>query len=227
MFKKFSPACLWYALILLVISGTHGYSSEDAVSGSVQDGYRILSIQPNVLEQSFMVYRGDYIKFALPEKFESPIVEFPTLGQKKSLSQDIKTTPYFKMKKKEVVPFQINNIQGRIRVIEYQWEGYQTLTANQANNFIKDQNPVILDVRTPKEYSNGHLENSILIPVQYLEKRISELHKYKNRAILVYCHTGNRSSVASKILIDGEFSNVVNLKYGIIDWYKKKYKVVH
>lgn len=226
MFKIFFPACLRYALILLVISGTHGYSSEDAVSGLVQDGYRILSIQPSILDQSFMVYKGDYIKFSLPESLKNQVVEFPTLGQKKLLTHDIKTTPYFKMKKKEVVPFQISNIQGRIRVIEYQWEGYQTLTADQADKFIKDQNPVILDVRTPREYADGHLENSILIPLQYLEKRISELQKYKNRAILVYCRTGNRSTVASKILIDGEFSIVVNLSYGIVDWHKRKYKVV-
>lgn len=226
MFKNFFLTCLWYALVLFVASGTQVYSSEDAVSGSVQDGYRILNIKANILEQSFMVYKGDYIKFALPEDIRDPVVEFPTLSQKESLSNDIKTTPYFKMKKKEVVPFQIGNIRGRIRVIEYQWTGYQTLTADQANKLIKDQSPVILDVRTPGEYADGHLENSILIPVQYLEKRINELQEYKNKAILVYCRTGNRSTVASKILIDKEFSNVLNLKYGIVDWHKRKYKVV-
>jgi len=72
----------------------------------------------------------------------------------------------------------------------------------------------------------GHLENSILIPVQELQSRINELRAYKNNNILIYCATGNRSTVASKILIDSGFMKISNLKNGIAEWAKGQYRVV-
>ncbi|MBT7631924.1 MAG: rhodanese-like domain-containing protein [Desulfobacula sp.] len=117
-------------------------------------------------------------------------------------------------------------MKGKITVIEYHQASYKTLSSKDADGYIKTYKPLILDVRTQKEYAKGHLENSILIPVQELQKRIHELDVYKNNAILIYCASGNRSTVASKILIDSGFNKIFNLKYGILDWKTKKYPVV-
>ena len=54
-------------------------------------------------------------------------------------------------------------------------------------------------------------------------RRIGELAPYRNKDILVYCATGNRSTVASKILIDQGFTHIANLRHGIADWYQRKY----
>ena len=93
-------------------------------------------------------------------------------------------------------------------------------------DLIKNEGPLILDVRTQHEYNRGHLHNSVLIPVQELQSRYKELGNHKDREILIYCATGNRSTVASKILIDSGFKHIVNMRGGISDWIKKNYPVV-
>jgi len=202
------------------------YSSEKKVESKVSDGYRILNLEANQGIQEFTVYRGDYIKFRLPKTLGESIAVFPTLKEKKQLTHDLKTTSYFKMKQTGIYPFQIESARGRIIVIEYRQASYNILSSKDADAFIKSDKPLVLDVRTPREYKIGHLENSILIPVQELQKRINELDVYKNNAILIYCASGNRSTVASKILIDSGFNKIFNLKYGILDWKTKKYPVV-
>ncbi|WP_413847827.1 rhodanese-like domain-containing protein [Desulfobacula sp.] len=202
------------------------YSSEKKVLSKVSDGYRILNLEPNETAQDFTVYRGDYIKFRLPEKMGEAEAVFPSLKEKKQLTRDLKTTAYFKMKHRGIYPFHIRSMKGKITVIEYHQASYKTLSSKDADGYIKTYKPLILDVRTQKEYAKGHLENSILIPVQELQKRIHELDVYKNNAILIYCASGNRSTVASKILIDSGFNKIFNLKYGILDWKTKKYPIV-
>ncbi|WP_413869686.1 rhodanese-like domain-containing protein, partial [Desulfobacula sp.] len=160
------------------------------------------------------------------EKMGEAEAVFPSLKEKKQLTRDLKTTAYFKMKHRGIYPFHIRSMKGKITVIEYHQASYKTLSSKDADGYIKTYKPLILDVRTQKEYAKGHLENSILIPVQELQKRINELDVYKNNAILIYCASGNRSTVASKILIDSGFNKIFNLKYGILDWKTKKYPVV-
>ena len=222
----------WLLVILLSVFAFNAlfidlsYSSEDKVLSEVEDGYRILNLDTSQGIQKFAVYRGDYIKFRLPEKMGESIAVFPTLKEKKQLTHDLKTTSYFKMKQTGTYPFQIKSIKGQIIVIEYQQASYKALSSKDAEAYIKTDKPLILDVRTPREYAMGHLENSILIPVQEFQKRISELDIHKNNAILIYCATGNRSTVASKILIDAGFNKIFNLRHGIADWAKNSYPIV-
>lgn len=70
-----------------------------------------------------------------------------------------------------------------------------------------DSNLIILDVRTPKELVGplGKLENVKNIPVQELSGRVEELEKYRDKTIAVICRTGNRSTFATKILIDNGY----------------------
>jgi len=222
----------WTLVILLSVFAFNfslidlSYSSQDKVLSKVVDGYRILNLDRNQEIQKFTVYRGDYIKFRLPEEMGESLAVFPTLKEKKQLTRDLKTTAYFKMKQTGLYPFHINSVKGQITVIEYLQASYRALSAKDAYDNIKTNKPLVLDVRTQGEYAKGHLENSILLPVQELQKRISELDIYKNNAILIYCATGNRSTVASKILIDSGFNKILNLRYGIKDWVKKKYPIV-
>jgi rhodanese-related sulfurtransferase len=91
---------------------------------------------------------------------------------------------------------------------------------------IERDDPVILDVRTRREYARAHLAGSILIPLQELQARIGELSGHKDREILVYCATGNRSTVAAKILIDSGFNRIYNMRRGIAGWGQEKMPVV-
>jgi rhodanese-related sulfurtransferase len=94
----------------------------------------------------------------------------------------------------------------------------KNIDAKEAARVIREQAPYILDVRTTGEYQSGHLASSVLIPVQDLESRISEMTQDHERAILVYCRSGNRSVAAGDFLIRRGYKNVYNLLGGIGSW---------
>lgn len=87
-----------------------------------------------------------------------------------------------------------------------------------AKAMIQDSTVKILDVRTSQEFSQGHIKGAVLIPVSELSDRIQELVPFKNRSILVYCHSGNRSATASRILKKAGFTKISNLQGGIKAW---------
>jgi len=200
--------------------------SAPPVSGTVVNGYRILDVQPAQVPVDLKVYRGDYIKFKFDPSVQDPLLSIPDLAIQKRLSPNPAEAPYFKMKTPGTFAFSLGNIDGNLTVINYRQASYREVTSIQAADLIKNEQPIILDVRTPNEYKRGHLANSVLIPVQELQNRHQELGTDKEREILIYCATGNRSTVASKILIDNGFKHIVNMRGGIYDWSKKNYPVV-
>jgi rhodanese-related sulfurtransferase len=129
------------------------------------------------------------------------------------------------MKKPGTFAFLMGDIDGRLTVINYRQASYREVSSREAADLIKNEGPLILDVRTQNEHNRGRLNNSVLIPVQELQSRYNELGNHIDREILIYCATGNRSTVASKILIDSGFKHIVNMRGGIHDWSKKNYPV--
>jgi rhodanese-related sulfurtransferase len=81
---------------------------------------------------------------------------------------------------------------------------------------------VILDVRTPREYTGeyGHIDGSILLPVQELAARIGEISAYRDSEIAVICRTDNRSRAAVSILRDAGFVNVQYVRGGMMQWHE-------
>jgi rhodanese-related sulfurtransferase len=94
--------------------------------------------------------------------------------------------------------------------------GFESIEAKEAISLLKkDNNITVLDVRTNREYNNKHLKNAIHIPVQVLSKELDKLENDKNKRILVYCKSGNRSITASRILEKNGFTPI-NVNGGII-----------
>lgn len=62
-----------------------------------------------------------------------------------------------------------------------------------------EQGAIIVDVRTPQEYNEGHIRDSINIPLQQLDARISTLKK-KGKPVITCCRSGGRSRRAKAIL---------------------------
>jgi rhodanese-related sulfurtransferase len=194
-------------------------------SGTVENGYRILSIRKTQGPLDLTVYRGDYIKFLFDASVQEPILSLPALSIEQKLPDNPKEAPYFKMKTAGTFAYSLGAVRGNIIVLNYVQARYREVSSNEAAELIKNEQPVILDVRTSGEYSRGHLQNAVLLPVQQLQGRLGDLAAYKDREILVYCATGNRSTVASKILIDNGFKQIVNMRHGIYDWAKKNFPV--
>ncbi len=96
---------------------------------------------------------------------------------------------------------------------------HKTFTVQQVHKIIiKDVNIQILDVRTPEEYMEGHLEKAINKNWydSNFSNKINELDKTK--PVLIYCEAGGRSETAAQKLTELGFKNVIQLKGGIEDW---------
>ena len=76
---------------------------------------------------------------------------------------------------------------------------------------------MLLDVRTEKEWSQSHLKGAHHIPLGELGRRMHELEKHKNREIICYCQSGNRSLTAAMRLKRLGFS-VSHMKGGMAEW---------
>lgn len=82
----------------------------------------------------------------------------------------------------------------------------------ESKNVIKakiNSGALIVDVRTPMEFAAGHYPKAINIPVDQIEARSKELGN-KDRNIILYCQSGNRSGHAKRILESLGFKNVYN-----------------
>ena len=69
---------------------------------------------------------------------------------------------------------------------------------------------VLLDVRTPQEYREGHIPGSKNVPLQQLDK-ISSVIDNKNVPMFVYCYSGGRSRQATSMLQHMGYTNVQNI----------------
>jgi rhodanese-related sulfurtransferase len=69
---------------------------------------------------------------------------------------------------------------------------------------------LLIDVRTPGEFSGGHVKGAINIPVGGIATGIQKKAKDKSKPIIVYCHSGARSGAAKKALLSAGYTNVIN-----------------
>lgn len=94
-----------------------------------------------------------------------------------------------------------------------------TLDAKAFDEKIKTtKNPYVMDVRTPGEFSGGHIENAVNINYNSPTFK-SDLEKLdKNAVYFVYCLSGGRSSAAANYMRTNGFKNVYDLKGGVMNW---------
>ncbi len=224
MRSKLLPLFLLTLLLGSQIPADAAQHNQPQISGKIVNGLRLLMIGPETTGNQIVIYRGDYIQPALTDltPFE---LNIPELNIKKKFPVKDDTKPYVKMKKTGSYAFTAGEYSGTIEVLEYAAARYAELSAAEASRIMKNIEPLLLDVRTPGEYQRGHIAGSKLLPLQVLQQQLATLDAYKDQDILIYCATGNRSTVASRILIENGFNKVYNLRYGIADWYKKGYPV--
>lgn len=74
---------------------------------------------------------------------------------------------------------------------------------------------ILVDVRSPQEYAEGHLDNSMLIPEYELRAKAINMLPNKEETIIVYCSSGTRSKKAQRVLQQMGYTNVYNLYQGL------------
>lgn len=103
-------------------------------------------------------------------------------------------------------------------LIGFRQKGYVKISAEQAHQIMTSGEAyILLDVRTPEEYAERHIPGAVLIPDYELKSRAERELPDKDRLILVYCRSGNRSQKAANALLKMGYTNVKDFG-GIIDW---------
>lgn len=78
--------------------------------------------------------------------------------------------------------------------------------------------PLILDVRSTREYESGHVPGALHIHYQDLPDRLDELRAQHPDSIVVYCEVGVRATLAERILNQADFANVLHLDGDMRAW---------
>lgn len=91
-----------------------------------------------------------------------------------------------------------------------------SITSEEVFQLVDSKNIIIVDVRESYEYRNGHIKNAYNIPLGKLDS-ISDFDFSKDKKIIVYCQSGNRSKLALEKLLDMGYTNVFDMG-GIQSW---------
>lgn len=76
---------------------------------------------------------------------------------------------------------------------------------------LEKEGAILLDVRSPQEYKEGHLNGAISLPEYEIKENVETILKNKKEIIIVYCSSGSRSKKAQKELIEMGYETVYNL----------------
>lgn len=88
------------------------------------------------------------------------------------------------------------------------YEGVKTILKN-------DKNAILIDVRSPQEYKEGHLDGSINFPLYDLERNNEKILENKENTIILYCQSGSRSKKALEILKEQGCKSIYQLEGGL------------
>ncbi len=97
------------------------------------------------------------------------------------------------------------------------------LDAPELQSLVERGDAQVVDVRSPEEWSRGHLPGAIHIPLAQLPDRVAELDD--SARIVLHCKGGGRSSIATSFLQSRGLANVANLAGGYDDWVARGYDV--
>jgi len=108
--------------------------------------------------------------------------------------------------------------------------GVKEISARDLNEMISSSSLVIIDISTPGEYNEGHIEGSLLGDLRTLrvrpEQYLDSIGINKSDTIVLTCETGSKSYMVAKLLLETEYRNVYNLAGGKIDWVRAGYDLV-
>lgn len=95
--------------------------------------------------------------------------------------------------------------------------GYKQVSPEEATR-LYNQGAVLIDVRTEAEYKTGFIGEARHMPVSELKAKLNALSGLKEKTVLLYCQSGARSAGAATTLVKEGFTQVYNLRGGILVW---------
>jgi rhodanese-related sulfurtransferase len=94
----------------------------------------------------------------------------------------------------------------------------QITPAALANQLDTPTAPLILDVRSPAEYAQGHIPGAVNIPYREVPARVADLAAWQDAPIVVYCEVGVRAGIAELALEQAGFAQVLQLEGDMQAW---------
>lgn len=95
---------------------------------------------------------------------------------------------------------------------------YEQISPEEAKTLMDTEtNYIILDVRTPEEYAEGHIPNAVNLDHEDISSKAEAMLPDKDALLLVYCRSGRRSKIAAEALVELGYSNIKEFG-GINDW---------
>ena len=96
--------------------------------------------------------------------------------------------------------------------------GTQEVGTLEATRLMNEGKALVLDIREPADYANGHIPKARHIPLRELSKRVDEIAKFKDKPVLVTGKGSAAPGAACRLLKRSGFNNVVQLKGGLAAW---------
>lgn len=104
---------------------------------------------------------------------------------------------------------------------------YEISPSDVVKKIQNNENIILLDVRTPEEYKQVHLENALLLPVQELSQQsltaVGLGENAKDEEIIIYCRSGARSKTAYDVMNSLGYTNIKSIAGGMTHWEEDKY----
>jgi rhodanese-related sulfurtransferase len=100
---------------------------------------------------------------------------------------------------------------------------YKNVTPKELNTMLKDKDFVLINVHIP--FAGNIANTDLSIPYDQIEQNLSQLPADKNAKIVLYCRSGHMSQIAAEKLVALGYTNVWDLKGGMIDWEKEGFEL--
>jgi len=96
--------------------------------------------------------------------------------------------------------------------------GVKMLTPNEVTRMINREDAQVVDIRSQKEFEEGHIIDAVNIAVDELVNKIDKLKKYKDKGVIFVCGSGSVSVKEARKLMNEGFEKAYCLKGGILSW---------
>ncbi len=104
--------------------------------------------------------------------------------------------------------------------------GGRSVSAQELVNLVNKDGAVVLDLRDKSEFDQGHIVDSMNVPLASLESKIGDLEKHKDKTVVLTCKMGQHSGTAGALLRKHGFADVSRLTGGIAEWRNQNLPVV-
>ncbi|MHB8779505.1 MAG: rhodanese-like domain-containing protein [Anaerolineales bacterium] len=100
---------------------------------------------------------------------------------------------------------------------------YQSVTPDELNTMLKNKDFVLVNVHTP--FAGNIAGTDLSIAYDQIEQNLSQFPVDKNAKIVLYCRSGRMSKIAAENLVSLGFTNIWDLKGGMVDWELAGYEI--